>query len=69
MYMGLGVVLTLLGVAFAFDAVTVGGSPVANAVVATVLVAVGLLLIVRSHVPPPWHRHVHVQRSTDRSVR
>lgn len=66
--MGLGVVLTALGAAFAFDALTVGSS-VADAVVGTALVAVGLLAIVRTHVPPPWHRHVHVQRSSDRSVR
>ncbi|KAA1428475.1 hypothetical protein [Nocardioides antri] len=66
--MGLGVVLTLLGVAFAFDAITLGSSMV-DAVVGTILVAAGLLAIVRSHVPPPWHRHVHVQRSSDRSVR
>jgi len=67
MYIGLGIVLLVLGLVFALDVITVDIKYVNDDALGTILIIAGALAIVLSLVvAPPWRRDRTVHHYDDR---
>lgn len=70
MYIGLGIVLLVLGLVFALDVITVDVKYVNDDALGTILIIAGVLAIVLSLlIAPPWRRDRVVRDYDERPLR
>lgn len=70
MYIGLGIVLLVLGLVFALDVITVDIKYVNDDALGTILIVAGVLAIVLSLlIAPPWRRDRVVRDYDERPLR
>ncbi|QSR25797.1 hypothetical protein CFH99_09200 [Nocardioides aromaticivorans] len=70
MYIGLGIVLLVLGLILALDVITVDLQFVDDGALGTILIVAGVLAIVLSlFMAPPWRRDRVVHEYDDRPLR
>ncbi|KRC56957.1 MULTISPECIES: hypothetical protein [unclassified Nocardioides] len=70
MYIGLGIVLLVLGLVFALDVITVDIKYVNDDALGTILIVAGVLAIVLSLlIAPPWRRDRVVREYDERPLR